>query len=442
MLPASACKLEWDEERRRLLVTDGERHRILGYDRNGALIVTSEGGHGGLAVPNTLLLTPEDELVIADTNHHRLVALDAETLSGERWELPVTSGLGNFRRIWPTDVTRTAQGSYWVILADDLLAHGDVILFDPQHRPVRRLDLPADWDPVRLRRHGEAVLVAGYDSVDLLRVAADGGSITPFGDPGFRDALATARERRQANERWWNLWVWVYIAPLGLLGVIAAYLDYRHRHRSAPGGQPAAVVPPLPATADGIYWIRRNPAIVRQWEFLRRFRFLLPLLLVAPVAYMIAMGGLEYADDMLLLLLITLGPLFAWVAFSLQVISGGRLGVTRDRLVLGSAGGRQQLAYPRQLVYGARFISSGETTVITGTAKYSIFVTDDMQRYVQPQLQSARRLNAVQGYVYLLQAGDRYTWVNTLAIAYLAGMMIYMEFFFPGVAGSVPATAY
>jgi len=429
--PASAYKLAWDDARQRLLVTDGERHRILSYDRNGHFIAASNGGSRGLAFPNTALLTPADELVVADTNHHRLVALDAGTLSVELWELPVTSGLGNFRRIWPTDFTRTADGHYWVILDDDLLQHGDVILFDPQHGPVRRLDLPADWDPVKLRRHGDAVLVAGFGSVDLLRVAADGGSIEPFGDPGFRDALAAVRDLRLANERWWNLWVWVCIAPLGLLAVLAAYLDYRHRHRPGQTGQQATAAPPLASTPDGIYWIRRNPAVVRQWEFLYHLRFLLPLLLIAPLAYLLAMGGPGQFADRVMVLLISLVPLFAWIAISLQIISGSRLGVTRDRLVLGSAYGKQQLAYPRQLVYGKRFISNGETTVITGTTKYSIFVTTDMQRYVQPQLKAARQLNGLQGYIYLLQAGDRYTWINTLAIAYLGGLMIYLEFAFP-----------
>lgn len=435
--PASAYKMAWDEQRRRLIVVDGERHRILSYDRNGNFIAESKGGSKGLAFPNTVHLTPQDTLVIADTNHHRLVALDAQTLSKEHWELPVRTDISHFRRIWPTDFTRTAGGNYWIILDDDLLKDGDVILFDAQLGPLRRLDLPADWDPVKLRMHGNSVLLAGFDSVDLIRFRPDGEQITPFGDAQFRDALADVRSRRQADQRWWNLWIWVCIAPLGLLAGIAAFLDYRQRRQTElpePAQQQdaeAAAVPPLPAAADGIYWIRRNPVIVRQWAIARRIGFLLPLLLLAPAAYIVYLVGFEHSTEIITLLLISMVPLMAWIAVTVQIISSGRIGVTRDRLVLWSAYGRQQHAYPRQLVYGKRFISNGETTVITGTAKYAIFEQADMQHYVQPQLQSARQLNILEGYIYLLQAGDRYTWINTLAIAYMTGLLIYLEFYFP-----------
>ena len=434
--PVSACKMAWDEQRRRLIVVDGKRHRILTYDRDGNFIAESKGSSKGLAFPNTTLLTPQDELVIADTNHHRLVAIDAETLTREQWELPVKNKLGNFRRIWPTDFTRTAGGNYWVILDDDLLEHGDVILFEAQHRPLRRLDLPADWDPVKLRLHGDSILLAGFGSIDLIRFRPDGEDITPFGNADFRDELASARSRRQANERWWNLWIWMCIVPLGLLAGVAAYLDHRQRQQLAqPKSQTAAATaaPPLPSTPDGIYWIRRNPVVVRQWAFARRTGFLLPLLVIVPAACIIAIAGFEQSSDLITVLLISMVPLMAWIAITFQIISSGRLGVTRDRLVLGSAFSKQQHAYPRQLVYGKRFISNGETTVITGTAKYGIFENADMQHYVQPQLNSARQLNALQGYIYLLQAGDRYTWINTLATAYMTGLLIYLEFLFPKV---------
>ena len=432
--PASAYKLAWDEQRRRLVVVDGERHRILTYDRNGDFIAESRGGSTGLAFPNTALFTPQDELLIADTNHHRLVALDAETFTEERWELPLKHELGNFRRIWPTDFMRTAGGNFWVILDDDLLEHGDVILFDSQQRPLKRLELPADWDPVKLRRHGDAVLLAGFGSVDLVRFWPDGEGIRPFGDTRFRDALASVRAQRQANERWWTLWIWVCIIPLGLLAAVAAYLDHRQRRQQPhPTGAEAAahVIPPLPSTPDGIYWIRRNPVIVRQWAFARRLGFLLPLLVIAPIAYILASAGPGQSSGIIMSLLISMVPLMAWIAVTMQIISSGRIGVTRNRLVLASAYGRQQQAYPRQLVYGKRFISNGESTVITSTAKYAIFEGTDMQNYVLPLLKSARQLNILQGYIYLLQAGDRYTWINTLAVAYMAGVLIYLEFYLP-----------
>jgi hypothetical protein len=97
--------------------------------------------------------------------------------------------------------------------------------------------------------------------------------------------------------------------------------------------------------------------------------------------------------------------------------------------VLGSAASAHRHFYPRQVVYGPRFISSGDITVFTATGKGALYDAEEFRFYLEPLLASARKLNALQGYIYLLQQGDRLTWVNTLGIACLGGLYLYMKLY-------------
>ncbi len=63
----------------------------------------------------------------------------------------------------------------------------------------------------------------------------------------------------------------------------------------------------------------------------------------------------------------------------------------------------------------------------TRTGKGPIYRDADMRRYILPRLQAARSLNAFAGWLYLLREGERLTVVSTVAIAWLAGLVFFME---------------
>jgi len=426
--PVSAFKMAWDTQRQRLVVVDGERHRILVYDRNGAPVLESKGGERGLKLPNTVRLTSGDEAIIADTNQHRLVWLDSETLSSEHRELPVTNPTGSFRRVWPTDFTVINDRWYWVILDNDLLENGDVLRFDAAGKHGQRLALPEDWDPIKLQARRHDVLLAGYDSVDLVRISPDGEVITPFGDAAFRDKLAETRARRETANRWWHVWIWVAIAPLVVLAGIAAWLDRKRRSPESPPAVAARADVKLPETGQGIYWLEPDPKIVRLWRYSRWLVSIMAVLVIAPAVYLAWWTGAGKAAGLVALLLAGGIAFMAILVTGGSTLSRGRLGVTRDRVVLGITGKSHRPYYPRQLVYSSRFISAGDVTVYLRTGKGPIYDPGEIRSYLEPLLATARRLNPVQGYVYLLQQGDRLTWINTLGIACLGGLYLYTEF--------------
>jgi hypothetical protein len=430
--PASSFKMTWDDDRNRLIVVDGAQHRILTYDEHGTHIDQSKGGKGRLLYPNTPMLTDGHELVVADTNHHRLVALDAATLSRELWELPVRNKLGNLRRIWPTDLVRTRDGNYWVIIDDDLLENGDILLFDSANTPLKRVDLPADWDPIKMRARSNDVLLAGFGSVELVSVSLDGETVQPFGDTAFRSELAQTRERRQQNDSWWQLWIWVAIFPLLIMAGSAAWVDHRLRKLIEAAASMAGEIASskqLPETEDGIYWLQPRPAAVKMLHQARWAMYALPVLLLAPVLLLFSCGGVEKTAGLAGLLLAALLPVMAMSYTSLASMGRGRLGVTDGQIVLSVDDGPHKPLFPQQLAYGHNFISSGDVTIYTRTGRGPIYDKDDMQNYVEPRLKHARKLNAAQGYLFLLQEGDRLTWTTTIGILWMAGLYGYVEYF-------------
>lgn len=54
---------------------------------------------------------------------------------------------------------------------------------------------------------------------------------------------------------------------------------------------------------------------------------------------------------------------------------------------------------------------------------------DEMRNHVQPRLDQARKLNPAQGFLYLLQEGNRLTRATTIGILYMAGLYGYLDFF-------------
>ncbi len=158
----------------------------------------------------------------------------------------------------------------------------------------------------------------------------------PFGDSAFRADLADMRAARSSNDRWWRLWIWIVLVPLLTLAIVTAWLDHRRRARepavSAAADQPAI----LTAAADGIYWLEPDPMIVKLWKYARRVLHLLPLLILMPVVLIISMAGYDAVKELVLLLLASFVPIFILLHSGIRVITGGRLGVTGDHIVLGS----------------------------------------------------------------------------------------------------------
>jgi hypothetical protein len=103
------------------------------------------------------------------------------------------------------------------------------------------------------------------------------------------------------------------------------------------------------------------------------------MLLLLPVILIVTSSGMENSAVIIMLLLAGTVPFMAMLMTSVNTLSKGRLGVTCDQIVLGSATRSQRHFYPRQIVYGSRFISSGDITVFTATGKGVLYDAEEFR---------------------------------------------------------------
>lgn len=253
-----------DEEGGRLYISDSNNHRLLVYDISGEKKLDSTKDPCGTAqvagafasenkdvakllgldeelkkiedmkiscpliFPNNVFIV-DNELIVSDTNNHRIVALDPLDVNKELWSASTASDDSSDRRIWPTNVIKSSDGKLWVINDSDPLKYGDEILLDSNRIPVKRLKLDLKWDPIRMLAREYDVLIASSENFNLISVDLDGNTTRPFGDTRFRDVLKKAKDGAYNYKQWNEFWMWVFIFPLILLGIMAVVLESRSK---------------------------------------------------------------------------------------------------------------------------------------------------------------------------------------------------------------------
>jgi len=191
---------------------------------------------------------------------------------------------------------------------------------------------------------------------------------------------------------------------------------------------PTAVKPEtLPESADGIYWLQPDPKVAGMWRLSRWLLYLLVALLLAPAIYIATWAGLEKSLGIIVPLIGGSAVMMVMLVTGLNTVNSGRLGVTREQVVLSTDSKAPRHFHPRQLVYSNSFVSSGDITVYLRTGKSAIYKPGEISGYLEPRLASARKLKPLQSYIYLLQQGDRLTWVSILGIAVLIGLSLYSK---------------
>jgi hypothetical protein len=194
-------ELAANEDLSRVYLAHTTRHAIHLFDASGNWMATSDAA-GLYKFPHRPVAVG-DALYIADTNHHRLVAIDREAsrFGTEVGGFSTETSLGRPGRVYPIAHRRLPDGTWWVVIGDERLQYADVIVFDDSGRPLRRLDLPDDASPVALEIVGERVLAPDPVNLSVEAFTLGGESVGQFGDAAFREELARVRARKSMYQR-------------------------------------------------------------------------------------------------------------------------------------------------------------------------------------------------------------------------------------------------
>lgn len=215
LMPNNTFKFTLDEGRGRIYLSDNGGSRMLIADASGKVLARTPGDRSVVWFPNQVATYAPGEMTVVDTNHHRVATFDvsADTIGRVVRSFPIDApGIAREKRAWPFALARLPDGNHWVAVAGDGMKDADVILYSPQGKALKRVDLGPRSDPWAIAAWNGNVVVGDARNYRLHAFAADGSRVREFGDPAFE---------RELREREVTALAWRQYRAYAIVGVIA-----------------------------------------------------------------------------------------------------------------------------------------------------------------------------------------------------------------------------
>ncbi|MFW5954479.1 MAG: hypothetical protein ACOCSG_04170 [Guyparkeria sp.] len=437
-----------DATRQRIFVLTGDPARLDELDTDGRR-VRQLSVPGGLDHSNTVRSGRDGTLVIADTNAHRIVAIDPdETAATPVLEFRTDTGDGRPDRNWPVAAVQDGDGSIWMISTDGMLGDGDLLLVDPDRPSGRLIGMPENADPRSLAVVPGGVLVADHGNPGIYHAGPDSDRAERLAHPTLDAVFAPLMEARNDWQRWISAG-WLLVALALPLGVLAAVLDWRtrreqeeERQRRAVLQEPSAVSRPgrkagtpesdppenaIEPDGEGVIWLRPDPA------FLRRMRWLamgMTGIAVAGMLPMMLIVATETDDWTLLAMMAGLGLFLVLLAIaSLLGIRRLRIGWDGETLRLVGITGREERIAPEDAVLtGQRLVGRRiAVPLVNGKTQRAVFDRAQFDHYLRPILKTAEQHSEIGHFWNQLRDGRPAAWGQLVAIGLMLAAVIWLE---------------
>ncbi|GAB4295559.1 MAG: hypothetical protein Kow0096_12490 [Thiohalomonadaceae bacterium] len=424
----------------RFYVADSARHELHAWGLDGKhqyrLTIA-----GGLKYPNDLAWLGAGQLLVTDTNHHRVLVIEDQGRGRSRvvQQVEAANPLGSFGNTWPTAAARDGAGRVWAVNSNGLLQNGEIIVFDAAGTARQRIALAGAADPIALAPLPQAMLVLDHDHYRLQAVSLEDFSVRDFGDDAVQGALRALQARRGHWQqiRYFSLGMMVLF---GLLGALAGYLDWQARRRLVPGErrpgvvqhpadvarqvQTAAASLRLRSDAQGVTWLAVNP------KFLRLMRLL--LLAIGVLFGLIVMLFYSTCNTLSWDLISLLGAVSAavmaaafWAQYRMQRM---RIGTDGTLIHVVDILGRQGQGTPEEFVQTGRRLLLGRVAVPLPNPAAAVFDKDAFAALFGPLLERVPRSNEFAILWRDLRRGDPLTWGSLVAVIVFIALRVWFEF--------------
>lgn len=391
-----------------------------------------------LRYPNDIFVLGDQRLLIADTNHHRVLSTEdlGDGQSRSLWEQPARTDESRPRRRWPTAVGRADDGRWWVINSDNRLKDGDVVVFGPERNVLRRVMLPEKADPFTLAAQQHRMLITDMKGFAIYSVSLDGTDIRPFGDQQIQTRLS----RLQQEHDYWNRAAYLGWALLGLgvlLAMGAAALDWKARREATHQRGIDQVLHPeqmlidrsafapaqgsLKADAGGYVWLEPHGAFLRQLRLLLGVTSALTIAALIPIIFLSDTLPWHLFSLLLLMIAVLMGLLW----FLLNGLKKMRIGTNGQLICLRDFLGRRHCVTPAAIIVTHRRLIAGRIAVGLGTPKMTIFNEADYAAYIEPLLSQAQHVSEAKLLWEKLKQGDRATWLGMIALFALLALQLW-----------------
>ncbi len=402
-----------DPETDEVYISDTTRHLLRKYAADGVELAAPGGG---FQFPNQLLLHDE-QLLVADTNHHVIRSVEPRSSGFAAFveSIDVVPGVAELvKQTWPSHFARVGD-EWWVNNMQTGMNLGGIYVFDDDWQYIRNIDLPADADPIAILPVGDTVWVSDWNNDVVRRFSTAGRPLSDLESAGLNGVLETSRQER---------FKFTILSYAGVAVVVLLFLVLIVRALAS-----------APAKTRNQDSVQDDAALSAPLERLhlepdekvrKRVNTMISvggaLLLLAVVGIIINFKVMSNPEILLLLAgplagLLLVGMLMAWVN---RANWGTSVTVDGDTLTLRDHTGRESRCPIRKVRYDKTAIATLDTVVILGLPNAKIYKRSDIQDRLLPRLAEAQEVGPIEMLKIQIQARHPQGIVVVLTIIGLA----------------------
>lgn len=386
-----------DENRQRIYASDTFGQRVYILDLMGKQLASDNR----FIFPNRPFISDDGLLYLADTNHHRIVAIDVsnDRFSKDKWQFNVKNDVGRVDHDFPFIARQDHHGSWWVINAKDSmegLAKGDLIVYDAKGTPQKRIDLGDDADPSDILVLNDKVLVPDMEKFRITSISPAGKIIGNFGDHEFVSYL----DGLYSSHVFYS---YIKIAAYVLLGMcvlLALYVNKYASHSQDPGKQDKTQT--TSAEVNRLIWIDKNEKAIKA------IRMSSVALISLPFLYEYLIFNMDKALDSDSIILSSICMLFLFSMgllgmYMYNILRQTKIGTDGHNIYFTDKNGKNISIDPGRVKFSTNVIAYKNIAVpFTNGRNKGVFAYDQIQQYILPRLSPSNKMGswAIQKYLF------------------------------------------
>lgn len=376
-----------DRETDEVYISDTTRHLLRKYAANGSVLA---GPVSGFRFPNGMIIV-DGKLMLADTNHHRVVALHpaTDTFAEELDSIDVVPGAAQRAgHTWPNDVARVGD-DWWVNNMQTGMEYGGIYVFDENWRFKRRVPLPEDADPIDFEPLGDAVYVSDWYNDAVWRVDPVTSDVTSLQSSGLLEFIADSVDRRRQFE----MYAWLGIVLFGMILaalLIKAVLTRPDDESAAEKRQRTAPNLDFP---EEMVWLSPDPKKVKRFRLFAKLAVVMFAVLLLALAYLLIFEErpqLYYSFSWIIAGLIAAYGFIGWTSY---VNFHTAIGLSGRNITIRDHRGHEQTFPLTDVVYDGSTLVAGDMAVFLGQPAAPLYEQQSVMEHLYPRLALARSIS-------------------------------------------------
>jgi len=227
---ANSVKIAFDESEQLLYLANPWKQQISKYDMSGKYLGMLKV-KGDLLYPNDMWVLDNGQIVIADTNHHRVVT-SADT--SHRGLAYPTSFQGDYQEVdfstkgYPLGVV-PLSGKWWVVQSAEAAISSWISVFDIDGNHLFEVNLKDGDDPVAIEPYSRGLILAVIqNNARIAMFDANGEDAGRFEGDGLFSYFEKVRNEQVQLSRV-RYFAWGIMALAAFLALFVVHLEYNRK---------------------------------------------------------------------------------------------------------------------------------------------------------------------------------------------------------------------